>query len=133
MPRPVPAVIAVALRGTDVLLVQRRNAPDAGLWGFPGGKIEPGETLTEAALRELQEETGLTGRAGEVITALDALSHAPDGTLAHHYVLIAVRISGVTGAPVAADDAADARWVPLARIAELPLSRDVARLAHAAV
>lgn len=132
MPRPTPAVIAVALRGSDVLLVQRRNAPDAGLWGFPGGKIEPGENLSDAALRELREETGLTGRAAGVITALDALSHASDGTLTHHYVLIAVRILEVSGAPVAADDAADARWVSLAQLADLPLSRDVAQLAAAA-
>lgn len=132
MTRPVPAVIAVALRGGEVLLVQRRNPPDAGKWGFPGGKIEPGEPLTAAALRELQEETGLTGRADGVITALDVLTHAADGALTHHYVLIAVRVTGVTGTPVAADDAADARWVPLARLDDLPLSRDVARLAQEA-
>lgn len=132
MIRPVPAVIAVALRGAEVLLVQRANAPDAGLWGFPGGRIEPGEALQAAALRELAEETGLRGEAAGVIAALDALDHAPDGVLRHHYVLIAVRITGVQGEPVAADDALDARWVALDRLEELPLSRDVARLARSA-
>ena len=62
MSAPVPrlAVLAVVLRGEQVLLVRRANPPDAGLWGYPGGKVDWGETVEAAALRELAEETGLT-------------------------------------------------------------------------
>lgn len=88
--RPVAAALAVVVRGRDVLLVRRSNRPDAGLWGFPGGKIEGGETIAEAALRELREETGVTAEAAGVVTALDALDRAPDGALRHHYVMVAV-------------------------------------------
>ncbi|MFX6119029.1 NUDIX domain-containing protein, partial [Acinetobacter baumannii] len=57
--RPIPATIAVVLRDDRVLLVRRANPPDAGRWGFPGGKIERGETIAEAAIRELMEETAV--------------------------------------------------------------------------
>jgi len=51
--RPVPAVIGIVLRERDVLLVRRANPPDAGCWGFPGGKIEPREPLAEAVVRDV--------------------------------------------------------------------------------
>ncbi|QDL94933.1 NUDIX domain-containing protein (plasmid) [Paroceanicella profunda] len=132
--RPVPAVLAVVLRGADVLLVQRANPPDAGLWGFPGGKIDAGETLHAAALRELREETGVEAAAPRVLTAVDVLEHDATGALRWHFVLIAVRCTWVSGTPVAADDALDARWVPLESLGQpgLPLSRDVARIAREA-
>lgn len=132
-PRPIPAVLAVLIRGEETLLVQRANPPDAGLWGFPGGKLDPGETLFAAAERELFEETGVRATAEHVLTALDALDHGPDGTLRHHYVLIAVLCRWQSGEPVAADDALAAAWVPLAALdTREDLSRDVADLARQA-
>ena len=129
--RPVPAVLAVVPRGQEVLLVQRRNPPDAGLWGFPGGKVDFGETLMSAAERELREETGVTARAMRVLTALDAMGQGavPD----HHFVLIAVLCDWLEGEPLAADDAQDARWVAMAELDRLPLSKDVAAVARLAV
>jgi 8-oxo-dGTP diphosphatase len=56
---PVAAVLGVIVHESRVLLVRRSNPPDAGFWGFPGGKIEAGETIEQAALREVNEETGL--------------------------------------------------------------------------
>lgn len=111
--RPVPAVIAVVLRGEQVLLVRRANPPDAGRWGFPGGKIEWGETVEAAAERELEEETGIVGTAEGVLTALDAFDRSPSGDLRHHYVLVAVQCRWIAGEPTAADDALDARWFAL--------------------
>lgn len=111
--RPVAAVLAVVVRGEEVILVRRANPPDAGLWGFPGGKIEPGEPITDAAVRELHEETCVTARAVEVFTAVDAIGNGP---AAHHYVLIAVLCAWLAGDPVAADDALEARWFDLATL-----------------
>jgi 8-oxo-dGTP diphosphatase len=131
--RPVVAVLAVVIRDGQVLLVQRANPPDAGLWGFPGGKVEYGETLLQAAERELLEETGVSATAQAVITALDAWDHGTDGLLRQHFVLIAVRCLWQAGTPLAADDALDARWVPLAGLERHgALSRDVARVARQA-
>ncbi|GGB27748.1 NUDIX hydrolase [Allosediminivita pacifica] len=128
--RPVPAVLAVMPRGSEVLLVQRRNPPDAGFWGFPGGKVDFGETLHAAAERELREETGVTARALRVLTALDVIGPGPAPD--HHFVLIAVLCEWQAGAPLAADDAQDARWVALSDLEDLTLSKDVAEVARLA-
>ncbi|MBN9885865.1 NUDIX hydrolase [Pelagibaca abyssi] len=132
--RPIAAVIAVVIRGDQVLLVRRANPPDAGLWGFPGGKIEPGETLQQAALRELWEETGLRAEARSVLTALDAFDRAPDGGLRRHFILIALRCAWISGTPIAGDDALEARWVALETLGggDLALSADVERVAQLA-
>lgn len=131
---PIPAVLAVVVREDEVLLVRRANPPDAGLWGFPGGKIEAGESLAEAALRELFEETGVRGAAEAPFTALDVFDRAEDGSLRRHFILIAVLCRWLSGTPVAADDAAEAAWFPLAALdpIALPMSAQVAAVARRA-
>ncbi len=133
-PRPVVATIAVVVRDDAVLLVRRANPPDAGLWGFPGGKIEPGEPILAAAARELLEETAVHAEPGRVLTALDAFDRDETGRLRQHFVLVAVECRWLSGTPVAGDDALDARWVGIESLDEgaLPLSEDVARLARMA-
>ena len=124
---PIPAVIAVVVHEGRTLLVRRANPPDAGLWGFPGGRIEHGETVTEAALRELAEETSIQGEALGVITALDSLDRSDEGVLRHHYILIAVHCRWLSGEPVAGDDALEARWFSIDELdpGRLPMSVDV--------
>lgn len=137
--RPVPAVIAILPRlaetGAQVLLVRRDNPPDAGFWGFPGGKMELGETLAAATLRELKEETGITARAGPVLGALDVITHDDTGALQFHYVLVATLCHWICGAPQAGDDVSAAAWVSLdqMRAGLLPLSADVLPTADLAV
>jgi len=133
---PIPAVIAVLVHEGRTVLVRRANPPDAGLWGFPGGKIEYGETIKAAAFRELLEETGVVGEAQNVLTTLDVLVRSDDGTLQQHYILIAVRCRWITGHPMAGDDALEAQWFPIADLCpdKLTMSADVdivARLAEA--
>lgn len=118
---PVAATIGVVFRNGQVLLVSRRNAPDAGLWGFPGGKIDYGESITAAATREIYEETSITTEAVKVFTALDALDADETGNLRHHFVLIAVLCRWIAGEPLAGDDALDARWWDLNALAEAGL------------
>jgi ADP-ribose pyrophosphatase YjhB (NUDIX family) len=132
---PIPAVLAVVARGGRVLLVRRANPPDQGRWGFPGGRIEPGETLAEAALRELAEETGIRAEAGPGLTALDSVHRRADGGLAHHYVLLAVACRWLAGEGAAADDALEAAWFTATEVDGLgeTASRDVARVARLAL
>lgn len=137
--RPVAAVIGVILRGDAALLVRRGTPPNLGLWGFPGGKIEPGETLAEAVEREVREETGIACRAGPVLDALDVIHaaeihtgeiHADGNRLAAHYVLVAIRCAWLDGEPEAGDDAAEADWAPLGELGgRSDLIAEVARLA----
>ncbi len=132
--RPIAATIATVIRNGEVLLVRRANPPDAGLWGFPGGKIEAGEPIESAALRELLEETGIRADAQKVFTAVDAFDRDGAGHLHHHFVLIAVLCKWISGEPVAGDDALEARWFRLEELNEpgLALSLDVAEVARQA-
>lgn len=131
--RPIVAVLAVVIHDGAVLLVQRANPPDAGLWGFPGGKIEFGEPMLAAAERELFEETGVTAAAKRIFTALDAYDRSEDGELRQHFVLVAVWCQWRAGTPVAADDALDANWVSLKDLeTSKVLSQDVAQVARQA-
>lgn len=113
-PSPVAAVLAVVVHEGRTLLVRRANPPDEGLWGFPGGKIEYGETTVDAALRELLEETGIHAEACGVITTLDILDRSEDGGIRHHFILIAVRCRWISDSPSPGDDALEAGWFPIA-------------------
>ena len=131
---PIPAVIAVLVHEGETLLVRRAKPPDAGLWGFPGGRIEYGETVHEAALRELQEETSVRAEARDVITTLDIIDRSDDGVIRHHFILIAVRCEWISGLPAAGDDALEARWFRIEdlRPDRLAMSADVDVIARQA-
>ena len=120
----VPAALAVVLRAGNVLLVRRRNPPDAGLWGFPGGKCERGETPEQAALRELAEETGVTAR---LCAGLGHLDIAAEG---FRYRLHIALCTDPVGLPCAADDAQAARWFRAGDVigGRIIASRDVDRI-----
>lgn len=114
--RPIVAVLAVVLRGDRVLIVQRKQQPNAGRWGFPGGVLELGETVFEGAMRELLEETGVVGEAAGWLNIHDAVSRDDEGRVQFHYVLIAVRGVWRSGEGVAGDDAAACAWANRADI-----------------
>lgn len=114
---PVAAVSALLVRDDEVLMVKRGRAPNAGLWSFPGGKIEAGERLEEAVLRELAEETGIEAEVRGPVTVLDVIAREA-GRLQYHYLLVVMRCDWRAGEPMAADDAADARWIPIAQLRE---------------
>ena len=115
MERSFPAarvgVGAVIIRDGQVLLVKRGREPAKGLWAIPGGAVEPGETLQAAAEREILEETGVVINAGEPIFAFDLIERDEAGALKFHFVIVDLRAEYISGEPVAADDAADARWL----------------------
>jgi 8-oxo-dGTP diphosphatase len=114
--RPYVGVGVVILRGPEVLLIQRAKPPKAGAWSIPGGAQHLGETVAEAALREVREETGLAVRLGERLAVVDSIQRDEAGKVAFHYTLIDFAAYWVAGEAVASDDAADVAWV---RIDEL--------------
>ncbi|KPF73584.1 phosphohydrolase [Brevundimonas sp. AAP58] len=107
---PIPAVGVVCLRGDSVLLIRRGTPPRLGEWSLPGGRIEPGEGVRAAALRELREETGVEARLIGLIDVVDGIF--PEA--GRHYVLVDFAAEWLSGEPVAGDDAAEAAFVPLA-------------------
>ena len=107
------AALAVVIWDGMVLLVKRRNEPGAGLWGFPGGHVDLGETAMDAAIRELREETTIIARPARYVTNVDVIEHDDKGAVRFHVLLAAVLCEYVSGAPVAQDDVSDARWWPV--------------------
>lgn len=117
--QPILAASAVIIVDGAIVLVQRRNEPEAGRWTIPGGRVEPGESLTEAAAREVAEETGLEVRVGAELWNL-TLEHAGATYELHDF-----EATLVSGELRPGDDATDARFVPLSEIHELPLTEDL--------
>ncbi len=119
MGKPLPdmalAASIVVLKRDAVCLVRRDQPPMAGLWSFPGGRLEPAESPADTARRELAEETGLT--VGQLLPLGD---FDPTGEGAIRLNVFAARWQG--GEPVAASDAADARFYPLQVLADVPLT-----------
>lgn len=115
--RPWVGVGVVVFHGDLVLLIQRGRPPREGQWGLPGGAQNLGETLLEAAAREVLEETGLVAHPKSVITALDGISRDDQGAVRFHYTLVEVLAECDGGHPTAGDDALAARWVPLEDVA----------------
>lgn len=114
--RPLVGVGVVLVDDGRILLVQRGHEPSKGLWAVPGGKVDPGETLRDAAVREVAEETGLEVEIGEVIWVGEHISDHG------HIVLIDFLGSVVGGEVIAGDDADQAEWVPLSLAGDYPLT-----------
>lgn len=110
---------AVSVREGDILLVKRGGQPGQGKWAVPGGRVESGERLREAVVREVYEETGLRISVGAV--AWQGEVHARTRTDAFHYVIIDFLATVTGGALRAGGDAADARWVTLEEARSLDL------------
>ncbi len=114
MNNPVPTVGVVCLKGDQVLLIRRGQPPRLNQWSLPGGRLEWGETLEAAALRELREETGVDAELLGLLDVVDGVFPArPGGAITRHYVMIDYAARWTAGEPVAGDDAADARFVSL--------------------
>jgi ADP-ribose pyrophosphatase len=118
----------VVFKDSKVLLVQRANPPAQGRWAIPGGSVRLGETLRQAAEREIMEETGVVIRAGDPIYVFDVIERDDRGGVRFHYVIVDLSAQYVGGEPRAADDAADARWVGEAELAALQVNPATRRL-----
>jgi 8-oxo-dGTP diphosphatase len=114
----IPCVGAVIEDGRGrLLLIKRGHAPGAGLWSLPGGRVETGETDTEALAREIREETGLVIEAGSLLGTV--LRPSQDGDVLN----IRDYAATVTGGTLrAGDDAAEARWVTASELVSLPIT-----------
>lgn len=108
---PIPGVAGVVLHEGRVLLAVRGKPPSEGLWGLPGGVVELGETVEEAVVREIREETGVVVRPLKLLTVFDSIHRDEDGRLHYHYILFEYLCEYVSGEVQPSSDAPDARWV----------------------
>ncbi|MGB5987619.1 MAG: NUDIX hydrolase [Desulfobacterales bacterium] len=127
---PRPAVGAVVFKDSCVLLVRRGKAPALGQWAIPGGRIELGETLGQAAEREIREETGIIIRAKAPIYAFDAIERDDQGDVRFHYVIVDLAADFVGGDLLCGDDALEARWVSAGEFGQLRVNSATRHLLH---
>jgi ADP-ribose pyrophosphatase YjhB (NUDIX family) len=98
-----------------VLIVQRGKAPSKGVWTVPGGAVDLGETMRQAAAREVLEECGIQIEVGEVVGILDNIIRAPAGqsagSILYHYAIVDFAARHLSGELAPNDELMDAAWV----------------------
>ncbi|HTC94868.1 MAG TPA: NUDIX hydrolase [Terriglobales bacterium] len=123
--RPIVGVGAVIVADGQVVLVRRGREPLLGQWSIPGGVVEVGESLRQAAAREALEETGLEVEAAEVLEVFESIVPGAElnaGKAQYHYVIIDFLCHTKSGELRAGGDALEARWVRRDQLAELKVS-----------
>ncbi len=125
---PLVGVGAIIIEDRRVLLVKRGHPPLAGEWSIPGGALELGETLHEAAVREAREETCLTVEPAELLGVYNRVLRDDSGRTLYHYVLVDFLCRRIDGEAVAADDADEVRWFTATEAGKLALAADTAEV-----
>jgi 8-oxo-dGTP diphosphatase len=128
--QPLVGVGAIIIENSRVVLVKRAHPPLQAQWSIPGGVLEVGELVREAALREAREETGLTVEPGELLGVYDRVLRDPGGRVQYHYVLVDFLCRRVSGELQAADDAAAVRWFAREELPALNLAEDTLEVVH---
>jgi 8-oxo-dGTP diphosphatase len=126
--RPIVAVGAVVFKEDKVLLVQRTKPPAKNHWTIPGGSVELGETLQEAAEREIWEETGLIIKAGDPVYTFDVIIRDPKGEILFHYIIVDLAADYVAGELRPGDDATDVCWASSRDVTTLKVSAATRKL-----
>jgi mutator protein MutT len=125
---------AVVIDEADrVLLVRRLRPPAQDLWSVPGGAVEVGETLAQACVREVREETGLDIEVGARVEVVERMTHDATGRVWFHYVIHDFVARVHAGTLVAGSDCAEARWVSLDEAARLPTTEGLLPVLQAAL
>ena len=116
---------AIVVNDDELLLIRRGHGPGAGEWSVPGGRVEGGELLAEAVVREVREETALEVICGSLVGYVERIHDD------RHFVILDFQATILDREdPTPGDDAVEARWVPLADVAELRLVDGLAEFLH---
>jgi len=125
---PIPGVGALIIRDGLVLLVKRGHEPGKGLWSIPGGVVELGETVHQAVVREVKEETGLDVEVERLLEVGDVIVNDEAGNVKYHYVMINFLVRVVGGVVKATSDASNVRWFPINRLSGESVTKTTRRL-----
>ena len=121
---PLVGVGAIIIEDARVVLVKRAHPPLQAEWSIPGGVLEVGELVREAAIREAREETGLVVEPGELLGVYDRVLRDAERRVQYHYVLIDFLCRRVAGNIAAASDAAEVQWFRREDLPGLRLAED---------
>jgi mutator protein MutT len=117
---PIVGVGGVVVHQGRVLLIRRGKPPLLGRWLIPGGTVELGETLRQALVRELEEETGVSVEPGELLGVFDSIERE-QGRVNYHFVIVDFLCRWLSGEPRAGSDALAAAWVAEHELASFDL------------
>ena len=118
--RPFLAVSAAIVRDGKILLVRRARPPAQGLFSLPGGVVEVGETLTQAVIREVREETSLTIEPVGLAGFRETITRDPNGRIERHFVILPFAARWLAGEVALNEELSEARWLHAADLAGLP-------------
>ena len=121
---PLVGVGAIIVENSRVLLVKRAHPPLQAQWSIPGGVLEVGELVREAAVREAREETGLIVEPADLLGVYDRVLRNAEEQVQYHYVLIDFLCRRIGGELRAASDAAEVRWFTREELPALKLAED---------
>ena len=127
---PIVAVGVIIREGDRIVLIRRDKEPSRGCWTFPGGAVELGESLHDAARREAWEETGLEVAIGGIATVLDHVVRDEIGGVHYHYVIVDYFARPTGGSLQSASDVSDARWFRLVDLDGLEMTEKAGQLAR---
>ena len=127
---PLVGVGAIIIEGDRVVLVKRAHPPLKAEWSIPGGVLEVGELVREAAVREAREETGLTVEPGELLGVYDRVLRDADKRVQYHYVLIDFLCRRLAGVLAAASDAVEVRWFTREELPGMKIAPDTLDVIH---
>jgi ADP-ribose pyrophosphatase YjhB (NUDIX family) len=130
--RPEIGVGAIVWKDDRILLIRRGHAPKKGHWSLPGGHQELGETVEQAAIREVREETGVSIRVLDLLAVVDLID-GEENFLRHHYTVIDLQAEWLSGDILAGDDAEAVVWADPQDVAEFQLSAAMQRVIALAV
>ena len=130
--RPFLAVSAAVIRDGKVLVVRRARPPAHGLFTVPGGVVEAGETLTDAVIREVREETGLTIEPVALAGHREAVMRDAAGKVERHFVILCFASRWISGEPVPNAELTEARWIAPGELKGLHTTEGLADIVAAA-
>jgi 8-oxo-dGTP diphosphatase len=130
--RPYLAVSAAIFRDGRVLIVRRARPPAHGLYTLPGGGVELGETLEQAVIREVHEETGLAIAPLELVGFRQAIARDASGRVERHFVILPFAARWVEGEIALNEELAEAQWRNPAELAGLKTTEGLAQIVAAA-
>jgi 8-oxo-dGTP diphosphatase len=128
--QPIVAAGVVIIKDGRIVLIQRDKEPSLGLWTFPGGAVELGEGVRDAARREAREETGLSVEIGDVISVVDNVVHDDTGRVRYHYVIVDFLAQPIGGSLTPGTDVSGACWASLADLDTLDITEKAEQLAR---
>ena len=131
--RPFLAVSAAIVRDGNVLLVRRARAPANGLFSLPGGVVEAGETLHEAVMREIREETSIAIEPVALAGFRETVTRDGDNRVERHFVILPFAARWIAGEPILNEELSEARWVTPDIIEGLPTTPGLAAIVASAI